>query len=242
MTRSGTLPGDARREATRLPGLHRPRLFAALLGLLGSAGLLAAPHPTAACAPATPTLTEQTAVGPSPLPAAPDSACTSAPPGRPGTRPGDAQLPSVAADPDQPAVAATASTLTGSTVTMTGLRIEGTVQLPTAAGPLTALKFSMDEAVADDVLLRSPGPRGRTMRLTADRMALEGHVALYATRFVGRLSGATITLGPGLPFPDGIPTSAPGPVTFTEPAVELVYLRTDTLTAHPRLKLSLARS
>ncbi|WP_422733754.1 hypothetical protein ACN26Y_27460 [Micromonospora sp. WMMD558] len=230
------------REATRLPGLHRQRILAALFGLLGSAGLLAAPGPASACAPAAPMRAAQTGVGPSPLPAPPGTGCASPPPGRPGDGARHRRLPVVAADPDQPPVAATASTLTASAVTMTGLRIEGIVQLPTADGTRTALKFSMDAAVADDVLLRSPGPRGHTMRLTADHMALRGNVAVYATRFVGRLSGATITLGPDLPLPAGIPDSPPGPVTFTEPAIELVYLRTDTLTAHPKLTLALARN
>lgn len=242
VTRSGTVPRAAQREAMRLPGLHRQRLLAALVGLLGSAGLLTAPGPATACAPASPMLAEQTWVGPSPLPAPPGSGCTSTPPSRRGNGQGNRRLPSIAADPDQPPVAATASTLTGSTVTMTGLRIEGVVQLPTADGTRTALKVSMDGAVVDDVLLRSPGPPGHTMRFTADQMALRGNVAVYATRFVGRLSGTTITLGPDLPLPVGIPDSAPGPVTFTEPAIELVYLRTDTLTTHPKLALTLARN
>lgn len=222
--------------------LHRQprRLFAALLGLLGAAGLLAAPEPAKGCAPAAPVPTEHTWDGrPTPAPVAPGTGCGPAGPGRPGQV--DRRPPLIAPEPDQPWVAARTSTLTGSTVTATGLRIEGTVQLLTADGTLRALKVSMNRAVTDDVLLRAPGPSGRTMRFTADRLTLQGDVAFYATRFVGRLSGATVTLGPDLPLPDRFAAASSGPVTFTEPAIDLVFLRADSLTASPRLELSLPR-
>ncbi|MGK5440243.1 hypothetical protein ACSNN7_00180 [Micromonospora sp. URMC 105] len=235
----GTVPRAAQRETTPLHRQPR-RLFAALLGLLGAAGLLAAPDPAKGCAPTAPVPTEHTSdARATPAPTAPGNGCGPARPGRPGQ--GSLRPPLIAPDPGQPWVAARTSTLTGSTVTATGLRVEGTVQLLTADGTLRALKVSMTQAVTDDVLLRAPGPSGRTMRFTADRLTMQGDVALYATRFAGRLSGATVTLGPDLPLPERFAAGSSGPVTFTEPAIDLVFLRADALTASPRLELSLPR-
>ncbi|RLK08960.1 hypothetical protein DER29_6837 [Micromonospora sp. M71_S20] len=123
---------------------------------------------------------------------------------------------------------------------MVGLRFEGIVDLPTADGSLRALKFTMDRAVTDDFLLRSPGPAGRTVRFATDRLTVQGDVAFYATRFVGRLLGIKITLTPDLPFPDGLPITSPVPITFTEPAMELAFVTSDTLTARPALQLTLS--
>ncbi|WP_130335085.1 hypothetical protein [Micromonospora kangleipakensis] len=146
-------------------------------------------------------------------------------------------LPLIPADPGQPVVAETLSTVTASTVTMTGLRIRGIVDLPTTGGTLRTLKFSMDRAITDDFLLRAPGPAGRTMRFATDRLTLTGEVAVYATRFVGRLLGVTITLTPDLPFPDGIPSTSP--ITISDPAIDLAFMNSHSLTARPALKLTL---
>ncbi|MDT0532899.1 hypothetical protein RM555_28275 [Micromonospora sp. DSM 115977] len=175
-------------------------------------------------------------------PAAPGRGCAPASPkpSRPGQVVAGRPLPRIAADPGQPVVAAVPSKLTGSKVTMDGLRFEGVVDLPTADGSLKALKFTMDRAVTDDFLLRAPAPGGRTMRFATDRLTVQGDVAFYATRFVGRLVGVRITLTPDLPFPDGLPITSPVPITFTEPAMELAFVNSDTLTARPALKLTLS--
>ncbi|MEV1142799.1 DUF6114 domain-containing protein [Micromonospora sp. NPDC049799] len=160
-------------------------------------------------------------------------------PSRPAPKDEGRVLPRIAADPGQPVVAATPSKLTGSKVTMTALRFEGIVDLPTADGTLKVLKFSMDRAVTDDFLLSSPGPAGRTMRFATDRLTVKGDVAFYATRFVGRLLGIKITLTPDLPIPGGIPITVPFPVTFTDPVIDLAFVTSDVLTARPKLKLTL---
>ncbi|MEV4467815.1 DUF6114 domain-containing protein [Micromonospora echinofusca] len=200
-----------------------------------------APVPTSAPAkPTAPTSAEPTASA-SARPGAPDRPCAPASPTP--SRPGDVvvgePLPRIAPDPGQPVVAAVPSKLTGSKVTMYGLRFEGTVDLPTADGSLRALKFTMDRAVTDDFLLRAPGPAGRTMRFATDELTVQGDVAFYATRFVGRLLGVEITLTPDLPLPDGLPVTSPVPITFTDPAMDLAYVSSDALTAQPALKLTL---
>ncbi|MER5700955.1 hypothetical protein ABT023_03205 [Micromonospora sp. NPDC002296] len=169
-----------------------------------------------------------------------DPGCATPKPTDPGeVKPGK-PLPRIAAEPGQPRVAAEPSKLTGSEVTMTGLRFEGIVELDTDAGKLRTLKFSMDKAVTDDFLLQAGGPGGKTMRYATDQLTVQGDVAFYATRFVGRLLGVKITLAPDLPFPDGIPITSPFPITFTDPVIDLAYVDSDVLTAKPELKLSLA--
>ncbi|MGI5524486.1 DUF6114 domain-containing protein [Micromonospora sp. CA-259024] len=188
----------------------------------------------------TPTARPGAANCPSPAPgsAAPDRPGTAAP-DKPGAVEPGKPLPRIAADPDLPRVARTPSKLTGSSVRMTGLRFEGIIDLHTDKGDLTVLKFSMREAVTDDFLLRADGPAGRNQRYATDRLTVTGDVAFYATRFVGRLLGIKITLTPDLPLPDGIPVTSPIPITFTDPAIDLAYVTSDTLTARPALALTL---
>ncbi|MET7710029.1 DUF6114 domain-containing protein [Micromonospora sp. NPDC005413] len=176
------------------------------------------------------------------------TACPSpAQPGKPGTttpeKPGTVEpgkpLPRIAADPNLPKVAQTPSKLTGSKVTMTGLRFEGITDLQTEKGTLKVLKFSMEKAVTDDFLLSADGPQGRSQRYATDSLTISGDVAFYSTRFVGKLAGIKITLTPDLPFPDGLPVTLPIPVTFTDPVIDLAYVTSDTLTARPSLALTL---
>ncbi|MEU8261043.1 DUF6114 domain-containing protein [Micromonospora sp. NPDC048999] len=149
-------------------------------------------------------------------------------------------LPQIAADPGQPQVAARPSKLTGSKVTMTGLRFEGIVELPIEGGTLKCLKFSMTKGVTDDFVLQADGPAGRRQRYVTKQLAVEGDVAFYATRFVGRLEGVKITLTPELPLPHGLPVTSPVSVTFTDPVIDLAFVDSKTLTAKPALKLDLA--
>lgn len=131
------------------------------------------------------------------------------------------------------------SKLTGSKVTMTKLRFEGIVDLPTAEGTLKTLKFSMVKAVTDDFLLRVPGPADRTMRFAANELTIRGSVDFYTTRFAGRFLGIKIVLTPDLPLPDGIPLPVPIPISFTDPEIDLAFVTSDTLTAKPQLRLAL---
>ncbi|NYF55845.1 DUF6114 domain-containing protein [Micromonospora purpureochromogenes] len=168
--------------------------------------------------------------------------CAPSRPTRP-SRPGQVEpgklLPRIAPEPGQPKVAQKPSKLTGSSVTMSSLRFEGIVDLPTANGTLKALKFSMSKAVTDDFKLVADGPAGRNQQYVTDRLTVQGDVAFYATRFVGRLLGIKLTLTPDLPFPDGIPVTLPISVTFTDPVIDLAFVDCRTLTARPALTLSL---
>ncbi|MCW3842771.1 DUF6114 domain-containing protein [Micromonospora yasonensis] len=222
----------------------------------GSAEPSPTPAPSTSAAPAaaeplatgaTPT---ESATSAAPEPSASSSAKPTTKPGgnpcagpRP-TRPKPVEagkpLPRIAAEPDQPIVADPPAELTGSKLTMTGLRFEGIVELPTRDGTLKCLKFTMDKAVTDDFTLLASGPAGKHQRYRTDRLTVEGDVAFYATRFVGYLLGVKITLAPDLPFPDGLPITSPLPITFTDPEIRLAYENSKTLTATPKLTLDLA--
>ncbi|OZV72785.1 hypothetical protein CA850_32015 [Micromonospora echinospora] len=129
----------------------------------------------------------------------------------------------------------TPSKLTGSKVVMTGIRFEGVVDLRTIDSTLRALKFSMRRAVTDDFALQSAGTAGTPLRYVTDQLTVDGDVAFYATRFTGRialLGGpglVTVTLTPDLPFPDGIPITAPQ-LVFQDPVIDLAFVDCDVLT------------
>ncbi|MFE9691952.1 DUF6114 domain-containing protein [Micromonospora sp. NPDC005806] len=208
----------------------------------------AAAEPTASGA--TPTASTSTSAAPEP---STSSSAQPSAPAEPGTDPcadptptkpepvePGKPLPKLAADPNQPIVADPPSDMTGSKLTMTGLRFEGVVELPTRDGTLKCLKFTMDKAVTEDFTLLASGPAGKKQRYVTDRLTVEGDVAFYATRFVGYLLGIKITLDPDLPFPDGLPITSPLPVTFTDPSIKLAYENSKSLTATPTLKVDLA--
>ncbi|MGW4293590.1 DUF6114 domain-containing protein [Micromonospora chersina] len=186
----------------------------------GAVGTPAAPAPTATAAPA--------------------PSCPPAKPSPPRKVEEGEMMPKIAPEPGQPKVAEQPSKLTGSKVTMTGLRFEGIVELPTRNGTLKCLKFTMDKAVTEDFQLLAGGPAGKAQRYVTDRLTVEGDVSFYATRFVGRLLGIKITLTPDLPFPDGLPITSPIPISFTDPVMDLAFVDSRTLTARPSLRLDLA--
>lgn len=199
---------------------------------------------------ATPTESTTTSTAPKPSasssapvkPGADSSTCTTPAPTKPKPVEAGKPLPRLAAEPGQPRVAAKPSKLTGSKVTMSGLHFEGVVDLETGDGPLKVLKFTMDKAVTDDFVLQADGPGSKIARYATNQLTVQGDVAFYATRFVGRILGIEITLTPDLPFPDGIPITSPVPVTFTDPVIDLAFVDCDTLTANTEgpLKINLA--
>ncbi len=131
---------------------------------------------------------------------------------------------------DQPAVAGVAR-LTGSKVTMYGLRIDGVVDLPTKTGTIKVLRFSMRKAVIDRFELRSPGAAGATGLTTSRKLTVEGDVHFYASRFEGRILGIKLTLTPNSPLiPGGIPLTLPV-ISFTSPKIDLVFVECEKLTA-----------
>ncbi|MEV4123189.1 DUF6114 domain-containing protein [Micromonospora sp. NPDC049645] len=254
----GGAPSPSRSAATPTPTPSPQRSGNALTDILDGIGdLLGIGGKDTAAPPVSPTVPPGARPTGTATPRPGPADCPSQAPGKPGTgepgtgkpgttapgQPGTVQpgkpLPRIAADPALPTVAQTPSKLTGSSVRMTGLRFEGITDLHTVKGDLKVLKFSMREAVTADFLLRADGPEGRNQRYATDQLTVRGDVAFYATRFVGRLLGIKVTLTPDLPLPDGIPVTSPIPITFTDPAIDLAYVTSDTLTARPALALTL---
>ncbi|MGB2569199.1 DUF6114 domain-containing protein [Micromonospora citrea] len=209
------------------------------IGDLFTGGRRAEPSTTPSAGPTPGAKTPTAKATPNPTPSRRGSStCAPAKPDRSEKVEPGKLMPRIAPEPGQPKVAERPSKLTGSKVTMTGLRFEGIVDLPTANGTLKALKFSMAKAVTDDFKLVADGPAGRRQQYVTDRLTVQGDVAFYAARFSGKLLGIRITLTPDLPFPDGIPITSPIPITFTDPEIDLAFVDSDTLTARPDLRLS----
>lgn len=169
-----------------------------------------------------------------PKPSTPAGNCPSSPgrPAAPTAAPTTAPaVPRLAAEPGQPLVNREPSRLTGSKVTMYGLRMDGIVDLPTADGSLRTLRFSMQRAVTEDFELRIPGPGGRTLDIRSSALTVKGNVRFYATSFTGRFLGIPLTLTPDSPIPpDGIPLTLPL-ISFDDPQIRLAFVECDELTA-----------
>ena len=135
------------------------------------------------------------------------------------------------------------SRFTGSKVTMTELRLAGIMELPTAGGgTLRALKFSMSRRGHRRLHPAGPGKPHRQLLFKTKALTVDGDVSFYATRFTGRipLLGIKVTLTPDLPIPpEGIPITAPFDVVFDDPDIQLAFVDCNTLTAKPKLDLTL---
>ncbi|MFI7576168.1 hypothetical protein [Micromonospora sp. NPDC049497] len=112
-------------------------------------------------------------------------------------------------------------------MTMTDLRLEGVVDLPTADGPLTVFKFTAQSAVVDEFRMEPSGAAGSTRRppAPASRLTVQDGAAFYATRLVGRLLGIEITLRPHLPVPDPLASMRYASATLTEPAIDVAFIK-----------------
>ncbi|MEV4758852.1 DUF6114 domain-containing protein [Micromonospora sp. NPDC049559] len=206
-------------------GLHR---------LLGGGNEPQAPAPTATPPAVRP------AGSPTPAPSVPSGrpiprtgACA---PGAASPTPSGSATAVPLIDPpaDQPYVNKVPSLMTGTKVTMYGLRLNGIVELPKkGGGTVRALDFGMTRAVTDNFALKVPGPADRSQLLRSSALSVEGDVHFYTSRFSGKFLGvAPLTLTPDQPIPpDGIPLTVPVPVVFTDPEIDLVFVNCHTLTA-----------
>ena len=198
----------------------------------------ASPTPTA------PPTTDQQTPGPVPgagesSPAAPNpGACAEGVTASP-TPPAGSLLAPGAAERGQPRVARTPAELTGSTLTMYDLSVDGVVELPTVDGPMKVLRFSMTRAVTDGFALRAPGRNDTTLLIESGVLTVDGDVTFYATRFVGRLLGVEITLTPDQPIPADLPLAAPR-IAFDDPRIQLAFVHCNQLTARPGMRQSIA--
>jgi len=97
------------------------------------------------------------------------------------------------------ALATSQSTLTASSVSMTGFAYDGVVSVPTAAGSVRMMQFSASTLDLSGVNL-AVTQGGATMTTTASALDLNGHVVLYATQLSGDLLGIPLTITPNTPL------------------------------------------
>jgi hypothetical protein len=200
------------------------------------------PAPSASPETPTPAPSKSSAPQPSSKPTAkpthkPSSGCPSAsaspvPPAK--------QLRAAAGQPD---VTAKPSRMTGSVVTMKNLVFQGIVDLPTADGPITVLKFTMDQAVTADfqLLTYARGANSRDVVFRSKQLTVDQNVAFYTSEFQGKLLGVDpvdyTPANPPLIPPPGVPVPI---VFFTEPDIQLAWVNADVLTGTPSLTSTLA--
>jgi len=142
------------------------------------------------------------------------------------------RLQAAAAQPD---VAAKPSLLTGSKVTMVNLAFQGIVDLPTADGTVSVLKFTMDSSVTDDFNLHTYA-RGKSpdVEFVTDQLTVRQNVVFYTSRFQAKLFGL-IPVDYSPSHPPDIPIPPLIPIIFTDPQIDLVWVNSDVLTAKPSL-------
>ncbi|MCP2326184.1 hypothetical protein HDA40_004691 [Hamadaea flava] len=188
--------------------------------------------PTTATSPGVKTSTKPTTTK-SPVPRRTTNPCTgqSASPSASAVPPAK-RLTAAAGQVD---VTAKPGLLTGSKVTMVNLAFQGIVELPTADGPISVLKFTMDSSVTDDFKLHTYG-RGKSpdIDFVTDHLTVRQNVVFYTSRFQAKLFGLLpVDYSPSHP-PD-IPIPPLIPIIFTDPQIDLVWVNADVLTAKPQL-------
>ena len=130
---------------------------------------------------------------------------------------------------DTPLVSVKGSVLETDKLTMYNSTYDGVVKLDTAKGKLSALKFSMSEAVNEPFSLTVPEPGDRTTLIKSKRLITKGAVRFYTPEFKGKLFGLIpVTFTPESPPPLTLPV-----LWFTDVTINLAFVRCDTLTGVP---------
>jgi Family of unknown function (DUF6114) len=135
----------------------------------------------------------------------------------------------------QVTVTAKPGLLTGTTVTMTNLAFQGITELPTADGPISVLKFTMDSSVTENFKLHTYAREGTPdVDFITDELTVRQNVVFYTSRFKANLFGL-IPVDYSPTHPPDIPIPPLIPIIFTDPQIELVWVNSDVLTAKPQL-------
>jgi hypothetical protein len=220
-------PTTGRHHGTVIQAFGLLPILAILAGLLhlGSASSTQSADPSATATPAA-TCTSTSAASPAPASSpstcsaastasqAPDPTTTPDPsPGAstsPGASPSTGASASPSASPSPAptgtvptfAIAASQSTLTASSATITGFAYDGVVSVPTASGSVQMMEFTATSLDLSGMQL-AVSQGGGTMTTTATTLDLTGNVVLYATELSGDLVLA------GIPVPVTITPSSP---------------------------------
>ncbi|MGH8791460.1 MAG: hypothetical protein ACRDXX_02275, partial [Stackebrandtia sp.] len=130
---------------------------------------------------------------------------------------------------DLPPAGATPPTLSASTMTMSGLSYGGVVEVPTAAGGMRALEFTMDTMELegmDNAADFGDGDAAQLHVINAESTAvLDGDVRQYVRRISGKIFGIV----PVEFTPDFPPPLTPPYLVLTDVVAETVYVRCDVV-------------
>ena len=86
---------------------------------------------------------------------------------------------------------------------LTGLAFDGIAQVPTAAGPVPMLKFSMASMTFSGGARLLVTQGGHTSLARGSSLGFSGNVVLYTTKISGDLNGVRVTFTPKQP-PSGL--------------------------------------
>jgi len=151
----------------------------------------------------------------------------------PGSRPSTPPAPKRALPAGVPVVNAVPSTQITALLSQSGLSFDGITDLPTHAGTLRVLQFSLRSSSSTPFELRVPAPNGGTISLRSSKLTVAGQVRFYTTQIKGRLLG----LLPVTYTPESPPPLTPPELFFTDATVQLVFVHAATLTA-PALRIA----
>ncbi|HEX6681552.1 MAG TPA: DUF6114 domain-containing protein [Candidatus Limnocylindrales bacterium] len=162
-------------------------------------------------------------------------------PGNPG--PGGTKTPAapqaklLPAAADQIPVGEKPSKMTGTRISMLNLTFQGVVDMPTKSGTIRSLKFTLNESATSDFLLHVYGNDGHDIDLRSSTLTVSGGgVEFYTSRFKANLGPIPVEFTPQTPPP---PIPLPFEIVFTDPDIELVWVKAPKLEADD-LKITLA--
>lgn len=241
--RSG--PGENRRGVTAILAVPLAPLVLSVLAGQVSGGVLPG-GPAAGQQPA-PAVAASPGTAPTPI-GSPGPRLTPTPSPAPTVSPGPTVSPAPTASPStvpsprptrtHPRHVATAgapgarasttpATLTAGSAVLAGLSFDGVAQVPTAAGPVPMLRFSMASLALSAGTRLLVGGAGHAFLAEAASLDLSGDVVLYTTKISGTLAGHQVTFTPAQP-PSGLGRD----VTLSDVVVHQPYASTGTLQAH----------
>lgn len=110
---------------------------------------------------------------------------------------------------------------------MTGLSYDGVASVPTAAGPVQMLKFSMDSMTLSGGTVLTVNENGHAVVTNDSSLDFSGKVVFYTTRLSGQLAGVTVTFTPQNPPPAVLPTT-----TLTNVVTDQPLAMADSFQAH----------
>jgi len=133
-----------------------------------------------------------------------------------------------------PGAATAVSSLSAGLVSVTGLSFDGIAKVPTAAGGVQMLKFSMSSMAFSDGSVLTYAVAGRSVATSAASIDLSGDIVLYTTMITGELNGKKVIYSVKHP-----PTGLSADMTLTDVVADQPYASADSFVSSG-LKITVA--